>query len=229
VAGHAHIDSEGSLWSRRIRDDASTRVAVFNDEQQSVVIDIRPSSLPAQVTRWRPESGLVEEPFELAGALRLTLSPGELACFSLADGVTAVPPAVTLDSGWTLRTGDVERLIDVGMGWERQGLPEFSGIGTYRVAFDLTEADLAWPSWELVLPAAHTSAEAEINGRLVGVWGWGPFRCEVDVAVLRAAGNELRVKVASTAANQYYAGTRHQDGGPEPSGLTAAPMLQPAL
>jgi hypothetical protein len=229
VAGHAHIDSEGSLWSRRIRDDASTRVAVFNDEQQSVVIDIRPSSLPAQVTRWRPESGLVEEPFELAGALRLTLSPGELACFSLADGVTAVPPAVTLDSGWTLRTGDVERLIDVGMGWERQGLPEFSGIGTYRVAFDLTEADLAWPSWELVLPAAHTSAEAEINGRLVGVWGWGPFRCEVDVAVLRAAGNELRVKVASTAANQYYAGTRHQDGGPEPSGLTAAPMLRPAL
>ena len=88
---------------------------------------------------------------------------------------------------------------------------------------------LDWPVWELVLPAVHTSAEVELNGRIVGRWGWGPYRCPIDATVLRLQGNELRIRVASTAANHYYAGTPHQNGRLEPSGLTAAPVLRPLL
>ena len=226
LAGHPHIDADGPLWSRRIRDDGGTRIAVFNDEHRAVVVDIRPSSLPAEVTRWRPDTGDVEEPFTVDGALRLTLSPGELACVRLTDGARPVPAGVTLNAGWTLRAAGAERPIDVDKGWERQGLPAFSGIGEYRVTFDV---DGQWPSWELVLPAACDSAVAELNGLVVGTWGWGPFRCTVDGSALRAGGNELVVKVASTAANHYYAGTRHQNGRLEPSGLVAAPVLRPDL
>jgi len=226
LAGHPHLDADGPLWSRRVRDAAGTRIAVFNDEPRTVVVDIRPSSLPAEVTRWRPESGAVDPPFPLTGSLRLTLSPGELACLRLTDGPRPVPPAITLTAGWTLRAAGTERPIDVDRGWEQQGLPTFSGIGEYRVTFAL---DSPWPSWDLILPAACDSAVAELNDQVVGTWGWGPFRCTIDHTTLRASGNELIVKVASTAANHYYAGTRHQNGTLEPSGLVAAPVLRPAL
>jgi hypothetical protein len=229
VAGHAHLELEGSLWSRRVRDPNGTRVALFNDEDRPRTVGIRPATLPAQVTRWRPESGVVEESFELTGALRLYLAPGELACFQLTNGPRAVPAAITVDRGWTLRAAGVERPVAVDRGWERQGWDSFSGIGEYRTTFELCAGQLDWPVWQLVLPAVHTSAEVELNGRIVGRWGWGPYRCPIDATVLRLQGNELRIRVASTAANHYYAGTPHQNGRLEPSGLTAAPVLRPLL
>jgi hypothetical protein len=229
MAGHVELDLDGPLWTCRLRDEGGTRIAVFNDEQQTRTVGIRPSTVPASVTRWHPESGLVGDSFPLDGTLRLTLPPGGLACFRLADGPTLVPAAITLDSGWTLRCDGASEPIDVTTGWERQGRPDFSGVGEYRTTFDLPEAALTWPSWELILPEVHTSAQAEINGQPAGTWGWGPFRSTFDAELLRTKGNELRVMVASTAANRYYAGTRHQGGKLEPSGLTAPPILRPAL
>jgi hypothetical protein len=117
----------------------------------------------------------------------------------------------------------------VDRGWEEQGWPTFSGIAEYRSRFELPPADLAWPDWELVLARVHTGADIELNGTVIGRFGWGPFDCRVPAGLLRAAGNELSVRVASTAANRYYAGTRQQGDGLDPSGLGAAPVLRPRL
>ena len=230
-AGRATVDTDGTVWSRRALDaeGTGTRLALFNDDDCERVVHIRPARLPAEVTRWRPESGVVDAPFEIQGSLRLNLAPGELACWHLTHGTRTVPAPVVLDRGWVLTAGGAERPVEVDRGWEQQGWGEYSGVGTYRNSFDLTAEDLTWPDWELVLPVVHTSAEAEINGQAVGRWGWAPFRCSVDSSTLRPGRNELRVRVASTGANHYYAGTRHQGGPADPSGLAAAPRLRPRL
>jgi hypothetical protein len=75
----------------------------------------------------------------------------------------------------------------------------------------------------------HTAAELELNGTPIGRFGWPPITCPVPVGLLRAEDNELRVRVASTAANRYYAGTGQQGGDLDPSGLTMAPLLRPRL
>ncbi|MFC9843799.1 hypothetical protein ACFWFF_18555 [Streptomyces sp. NPDC060223] len=233
LAGHLAIDFDGSVWSRRAIDPDGTRIALFNDDDCERAVHVRPVQLPAQVIRWRPESGVVEAPFEIDGSLRLNLAPGELACWHLTNGPRTVPAPLILDRGWTLTLGAAEQPVDVDRGWEEQGegqgWAEYSGVGEYRNTFDISAADLAWPDWELVLPVVHTSAEAEINGQAVGRWGWGPFRCDVASSTLSPGRNELRIRVASTAANHYYAGTRHHAGPAEPSGLAAAPRLRPRM
>lgn len=229
LAGHPEVDCDGAVWSRRALDAEGTRIALFNDDDCERTVHIRPSQLPAQVTRWRPESGVVEAPFEIDGSLRLSLAPGELACWHLTHGTRTVPAPLILDRGWLLTAGAAEQPVDVDRGWEQQGWDRYSGVGDYRNTFDLTADALAWPDWELVLPVVHTSAEAEINGQTVGRWGWAPFRCDIASSTLRPGPNELRIRVSSTAANHYYAGTRHQAGPADPSGLAAAPRLRPRL
>jgi len=133
-----------------------------------------------------------------------------------------------LAAGWTLHAGDgPPRAVRVDRGWEVQGWPRFSGIGGYRVRFDLPAADLAWPDWELVLDGVHTAADLELNGTQIGRFGWAPIECPVPKGLLRAEGNELCVAVASTAANRYYAGTGQQGPALDPSGLTTPPVLRP--
>jgi len=229
LAGHVEVDCDGAVWSRRALDAEGTRIALFNDDDRERAVHVRPSQLPAQVTRWRPESGVVEAPFEIDGSLRLSLAPGELACWQLTHGTRTVPAPLIMDRGWVLTVGAAGQPVDVDRGWEQQGWNEYSGIGEYQNTFDLTAEALAWPDWELLLPVVHTSAEAEINGQTVGRWGWAPFRCDVASSTLRPGRNELRIRVASTAANHYYAGTRHQAGPADPSGLAAAPRLRPRL
>lgn len=140
-----------------------------------------------------------------------------------------MPAPLILDRGWLLTVGAAEQPVDVDRGWEQQGWDRYSGVGDYHNTFELTADALAWPDWELVLPVVHTSAEAEINGQPVGRWGWAPFRCNIASSTLRPGHNELRIRVSSTAANHYYAGTRHRAGPADPSGLAAAPRLRPRL
>lgn len=224
--GHVVVRAEPGVWSRRGRDGDGTRLAVFNDGERPALVTLVSGSVPGSVVRWRPESGLVDAPFELDGEYVLSLGPGELSCFHLGDGPSAVPGAVSLSTGWSLDAAGDRRPIAVDRGWEQQGLPHYSGIGEYRVAFDLTVEQLAWARWELVLPVVHGSVEIEVNGESVARLGWGPYRCDVDSATLRRH-NELVLRVASTGANRYYAGTRHQAGLLDPSGLAAAPVLRP--
>jgi hypothetical protein len=217
------------VWSRRAGDADGTRVVLFNDDGGRRVVNLRPSSLPAPVTRFGLQDGSVGEPFEVAGALSITLEPGEVVCLCLGEGPLAVPDTRVLDTGWTLSAGDISGAVDVYRGWERQGAGDFSGVGEYRTVFEMRGEALEWPEWELILPDVRTSAEAELNGRAVGRWGWGPFRCAVGQGVLRSGRNELRIKVASTAANSYYAHSAHRAGPAEPSGLVRPPRLRPRL
>jgi hypothetical protein len=225
-AGHVVVRAESGIWSRRGRDGDGTRLAVFNDGEQSALVTIQPSSLPASLVRWRPESGLSDEPVEVTGAYELSLGPGELACFQVGDGPCAVPAAVSLRTGWSLDADGDRRPITVDRGWEQQGLPHFSGVGDYRVAFELTPEQLTWARWELVLPVVHGSVQADLDSESIARMGWGPYRCQVAAAIL-GRHNELVLHVASTAANRYYAGTRHQAGRLDPSGLAAAPVFRP--
>ncbi|MGQ4511237.1 hypothetical protein [Streptomyces sp. DW26H14] len=237
LTGHPGIDSEDDVWSVRRRDADGVRVALFNDGAGRRVVTVRPSALPAAVTRWETGTGHRDAPREVTGAVTLTLEPGELACLHLADGagrVRRTPDAVVLDQGWTLEAPGVPRRpVDVYRGWERQGLPDFAGTGEYRTVFDLPAGDPAaadssdpaaqWLAWELYLPGVRASAEAELNGVTVGTWGWGPFRCVFPAGVLRRTGNELTIRVASTAANRY------DPARAEPSGLVRPPRLRPSL
>jgi hypothetical protein len=235
LAGHPQVESDGDVWSVRREDADGTRIAIFNDDPGRRVVTVRPSRVPASVTRWDLRNGRRDEPFEVAGAVTLTLEAGEVACLHVgvggavaADRVRDVPGTRVLDQGWTLRAAGLEpRPVDVYRGWELQGLSDFSGIGEYRTEFELgagaTGARAGWPEWELELPDVRASAEAEVNGVVVGRWGWGPFRCVFPADVLRAGSNELRITVASTAANRYYAGAA------EASGLVRPPRLRPKL
>ncbi|GHH85702.1 hypothetical protein GCM10018793_54750 [Streptomyces sulfonofaciens] len=229
LAGHTRVETDGMVWSRRGLDATGTRVALFNDDPGRRTVSVRPTGLPALVTRWNTADGTTGEPFEVSGDLRLTLDPGELVCVHLDPGPRAVPATRVLDAGWTLAVDDRVRPVDVYRGWERQGEETFSGVGEYRTQVALTAAEAAWPRWELLLPEVAASAEAEINGHRVGRWGWGPFRAAFGPGVLREGPNLLRIRVASTAANSHYAHGSQRQGPPDPSGLLRPPRLRPHL
>lgn len=229
VSAHAWVETDAAVWSRRGEDAEGTRIALFNDDTGRRTVRVRPSALPARLTRWNLLDGTLDEPREVFGAPVLTLEPGELVCLHLTHGLRPVPATRVLDQGWTLSTGGRFHPVDVYRGWERQGAETFSGIGEYRTSFELTETEAAWPRWELVLPDVRSSADAEVNGHGVGRWGWGPFHCVFGPGVLRTGRNELRIRVASTAANAYYAHGTQRGGPPEPSGLLRPPRLGPSL
>lgn len=227
--GHLTVlddDPESPVWRWIGFDDAGTRVALFNDSDAARHVTLRPAALPGTLTRWDPGSGEIE-PWEtpITGSAELALDPGEMACLHVTDGPEHVPDDIVLATGWTLRVGEeAPRPIDVHIGWQAQGLPHFSGTGEYRTVFDVEAAPT--DEWELVLPGVRTAVEARLNGVLVGRRGWGPFRFRVPAPTLRASGNELCLRVASTAANRYYADSGQQGPKLDPSGLTAAPYLR---
>jgi hypothetical protein len=236
AADHPEIECDADVWSVRRRDDEGFRIALFNESDGRRVVTVRPSALPAALARWDTATGRRGLAREVTGAVTLTVEAGELVCLHLTDGggqATRTPATLVLDEGWTLQVpGTAPRPVDVYRGWERQGLPAFAGTGEYRTVFDLplsgsgsgTGAGAGGrPEWELYLPGVEASAEAFLNGVPVGRWGWGPFRCVFAAAVLRPTGNELTIRVASSAANRYA------PAGGHPSGLVRPPRLRPRL
>jgi hypothetical protein len=220
-----------TVWSRAGRDtDGVTRLALLHDADHEQTLTVVPASVPTVVRRYDPATGEVRELGAVSGALELRCGPDELVCLLLADGARPVPGDTVLSAGWTLDIGGVRGApIRVDRGWQEQGWPRFSGVAAYRLRFGLPPSGLAWPEWELLLTEVHTTADVELNGTVLGRFGWGPVTCAVPAGLLRAEGNELTVEVASTAANRYYADTRQQSAGLDPSGLTAAPVLRPRL
>jgi hypothetical protein len=165
-----------------------------------------------------------------AGAARASvqLEPEEVRCETLPiahDSVLPVwEPVLALADGWTLAVdGDSPVVIDPARGWELQSLPAFSGVGSYRCEFDV-EGDRSGGAWALELPVVHCTAAVRLGGVALGERGWPPYRFVIPHGRLAAAGNELVIEVASSAANRFYAGTRFQHGL-QPSGLGAAPRL----
>ncbi|GAA2328016.1 hypothetical protein [Streptomyces cuspidosporus] len=136
-----------------------------------------------------------------------------------------------LVSGWLLEIADdayeeagSRRDIAVTCGWERQGLATFAGTADYVRQVEL---DAPVPL-ELVLPAVAGAVVVSVNGVRVGERAWAPYRVTIPADALRPGGNELRVRVAPSAANRYYAGTGLR-AEPEPCGLLAPPLLSRSL
>ncbi|MGY0063928.1 hypothetical protein ACWY4P_46995 [Streptomyces sp. LZ34] len=136
-----------------------------------------------------------------------------------------------LESGWLLEVAEdayeeagTRRDIAVTYGWERQGLPAFAGTADY-----VRQIELAAPvPLKLTLPAVAGAVIVSVNGVRVGARAWAPYRVTIPADALRPEGNELRIRVAPSAANRYYAGTGLR-AEPEPCGLLAPPLLSHAL
>ncbi|SCB42747.1 hypothetical protein GA0061101_11634 [Rhizobium lusitanum] len=173
-------------------------------------------------------------PIATATSLSITLEPQQLVCLRLRESPAAsgaIAPlfkqpnpsrAVALDRGWTFRTseGGDALAINVDEGWQVQGFANFSGIGLYRLTFDLdAAADII-----LDLPSVATAVTVRIDGRDAGMRCFPPFR--IALGCLSAGPHDLELAVSNTAANRYYAGTPYAGSvWPDESGLTAAPRL----
>ncbi|WP_432251695.1 hypothetical protein [Streptomyces sp. HNM1019] len=136
-----------------------------------------------------------------------------------------------LESGWLLEIPEdayeeagTRRAIAVTRGWERQGLTAFAGTADYVRRIEL---DTPVPL-ELTLPAVAGAVAVSVNGVRMAERAWAPYRVTIPAGALRPGGNELRVRIAPSAANRYYAGTGLR-AGPEPCGLLAPPLLRHAL
>jgi hypothetical protein len=164
----------------------------------------------------------------------LELDPQEIAV--LLSGVEAPSgdprlrwsPPTALKGPWTLEILDVAtggaahtREIDPAVGWEQQGLAKFSGTAVYRTGLQLDVAT------DLLVEVNDIAGSATllVNRSECGRRGWGPFRWHVPASALRSGPNDIALRVSSTAANRYYAGTRFRDA-PEPAGLLAVPTIR---
>ena len=162
----------------------------------------------------------------------LSLDPHQLICLRLreADGPGLIgesadppPPAhdrIPLASGWTLATTGAAVAVDVSRGWQVQGLAGYSGTGIYETEFTLDHATAAL----LELPGLACAARVLIDGREAGQVWHPPYR--LALGQLLAGPHRLRLEIANTAANRFYAGTPWQgEIWPDASGLTAPPVL----
>lgn len=140
------------------------------------------------------------------------------------------PQPMMIDSGWTLTPADGHgsRPISVTQGWELQGLPTYTGGATYECQLEMPPGSTDW-EWELELPEVHTVAEVTVNRRELGRRGWSPYRFTMPTDIVQSGRLSVSIRVLSTAANTYYAGTPYQGSTLDPCGLTAPPRLQPRL
>lgn len=200
------------------------RLVLFNDSAAEV------ESALHLGTGFLCREGTTETP---ARRLGLRLAPQELRCLKLRPALASadLPPpplpaaqVLPLERGWTLQAGDAPRAIDVTQGWQHQGLADWSGIGRYETAFALDHpADVV-----LDLPGLACAAWVALDDVPMGQICHAPFR--LPLGAVAAGAHRLRVDVANTAANRYYAGTPFAGAlWPDPSGLTAVPrlLLQP--
>ncbi|MEJ3653375.1 hypothetical protein WEH80_10350 [Actinomycetes bacterium KLBMP 9759] len=215
------------LWMRSGVDaDGHTRIAMFNDGDEPVRAEL-PVPAGRCCEEWQAESGgRITRPSP-DGLARVVLEPNELRLFVLrpwvgrSDAVVDVAwgPPRELREGWTL-DGTAVR---VDTGWEQQGLPTFSGRAVYGTTVELD----AGRDHLLTLPAVAGSVRVRVDGREIGVRGWAPYRFRIPADVTSGGPVDLRIEVASAAANHYYAGTGMRNA-PEPAGLLAPPELRGA-
>ncbi|MFV0490635.1 MAG: hypothetical protein ACK5M4_02325 [Pseudorhodobacter sp.] len=229
------------IWSalHRLKDGWS--VALFNDGATPASVSIHPPDRGMVWENWDAASGTITPmpAGDPTGRLQVTLSAQGLLClrgrWAGASAVVPVPARnivaasaapVVLDSGWSLQIGkDAPRPIEVTQGWEKQGFPEFSGTGIYRLDATLP-ARAGEFLWELRLPGVHEVVECWLDGVFIGRCLAGMRRFLLP-PIKGRIGIELHIR--NTAANQYYAETRYWDGVPQPSGLTRPPVLAPML
>ncbi|HEY1762277.1 MAG TPA: hypothetical protein VGG17_06775 [Acidimicrobiales bacterium] len=234
------------LWQWSGRDEHGSRLAIFNDQSVPRTITVRLPSSDVAFEQWNATSGLRDDTLHIDRSsdesISFLLDAMKLVCVrigeSTVDQPRGTPPraaaarttndqfsVITLDSDWTLElpSGSGKRFpVSVLEGWEGQGFPGFSGVGTYSSHFDS-------PSGEgpilLALPVVNTAVEVRVNDVLVGSRAWAPYEFVIDRNLLSDESNELELRIYSSAGNKYYGGTPFQDE-PEPSGLGGAPTIR---
>lgn len=228
--------ADGSPWWRAGRIGDELRLAILNDTHEPMAVTIAAAGLTG-AEEWDAVTAS-RDPLAFAGArLELVLEPMALRLLVLSPAGAVAPAAdavaewssqLELPEGWLLtvpsdahaHSGEV-LAVDTRSGWERQGLPDFSGVARYSIVVELDgSSDL-----QLELPVVSGAVAVSVNGTAVGRRGWSPYRFEIPAALTSAGANELEIEVASTAANRYYAGTGMREA-PERAGLLAPPVLR---
>ena len=235
-----------ALWQWSGHDEHGSRLAIFNDQSVPRMITLRLPSSNAAFEQWNATSGLREDALRIErssdDSYSFSLDAMQLLCLRIgapsvgtfhAARVIPAPiattnselPAITLEADWTLElpAGSGTRVpVSVLEGWESQGFPRFSGVGTYSCHFETPSGE---GSLLLALPVVHTAVEVRVNDVLVGSRAWAPYEFVIDRDLLRGESNDLELEIFSSAGNMYYGGTPFQDE-PEPSGLAGAPTIR---
>ncbi|MHC4619466.1 MAG: glycosylhydrolase-like jelly roll fold domain-containing protein [Planctomycetota bacterium] len=142
-----------------------------------------------------------------------------------------VPDEINLNEGWTFCASDsdgvgvkgkVEIRLDELKSWRQiSKVRNYSGTGSYRIAFDvgpeMLRDDLLV---ELDLGKVHEVAEVWLNGKRVGVSWYRPYRVDIT-GCLKEGSNEVRVDVTNILKN-YLADDEYS----HPSGLLGPVMIQ---
>ena len=153
------------------------------------------------------------------GRCRVLLSDG-----GVRNLKAKMPEKIHLDDGWMLYASDswgvgvkgkAELKLEKLRSWrEISEVRNYSGTGSYRIAFDVGPAMLRDDLLvELDLGKVYEVAEVWLNGTRVGVSWYPPYRVDIT-GHLRRGRNELRVDVVNILKN--YLSNREYS---HPSGL----------
>ncbi|GBQ13061.1 hypothetical protein CFR78_10960 [Komagataeibacter rhaeticus] len=236
-----HIENMPQRLALQEMDEATRRIAAFNDSGQMQHAVLHPAPYHRKITQWFCESGKTRTLAHLpAGcALRMILRP--LALTTLET--RRVPPAaawlapdshpvpapgarpVILGSGWSFQAGEKAQPhpIHVDRGWEAQGYPAFSGEGLYTLCTTLP-AHRDDQTWYLVLPEVGGAAECFVNGQPCG----GSIGQEAAFPLTDHAGAiSIHLSLYNTLFNSLYANRPDRDPrGSTRSGILAPPRLE---
>jgi len=158
------------------------------------------------------------------------LIPGNKMCrVLLSDGSVRnlrakMPQEINLDDGWTLYASDSDgvgvkgkaqiRLQKLKSWRQISEIRNYSGTGSYRIAFDVSSEMLRDDLLvELDIGKVYEVAEVWLNGKRVGVSWYPPYRVDIT-GHLKRGRNELRVDVANILKN-YLSSQEYS----HPSGL----------
>ncbi|MFT4123270.1 MAG: hypothetical protein QM635_05505 [Microbacteriaceae bacterium] len=221
------------LGSRGTGSGRSWGLALVNEgsEPAEVVLECA-EGIPPGTRAWRAASGDA-----VPAARTLRLEPHELALLELGvpepglpepagPAPASVPPRrEVLAEGWTLvvpadahsHAGE-RRPVDVGAGWEGQGLEDFGGVAVYERTVSVPPGGAV-----LEVPALAGSLIVRVDGRELGRRGWPPYRVRIP-AGLGGGEHLVQLEVAGHAANRYYAGSPWRTSA-EPDGILEPPVL----
>lgn len=106
---------------------------------------------------------------------------------------------IRLDGMWSLEI-DGETISTGCMPWNELGYGNYSGYGTYTKEFEVHKDD--FDRVILDLGEVKESAEVYLNGELVDIRVWRPYKFDITHMLVRGK-NILKVIVVNTMANEY--------------------------
>jgi hypothetical protein len=148
-----------------------------------------------------------------------------------AEAAIAIParelaPALKLDSEWQLLLEDGrKREVTTEMGWEKQGLEDYSGAAWYVQEINIPVETVGEPLRLEFENVCHT-VEVFVNGEACGGRPWPPYIVDISDTV-RPGKNRLEIMVTNTAGNEMYHNTTYDINEKAPSGIIGEVRLVP--